>query len=70
MDVLVTDVLADGDVQTAKILQSVFARLTGTFADEKDINAIMNLLTDPLIQENLSKGPFINHVDNILGRIL
>jgi hypothetical protein len=27
MDVLVTDILAEGDVKTAKILQSVFARL-------------------------------------------
>ena len=27
MDVLITDILAEGDVKTAKILQSVFARL-------------------------------------------
>ena len=27
MDVLVTDILAEGDVKTAKILQSVFTRL-------------------------------------------
>lgn len=53
MDVLVTDVLADGDVQTARILQSVFARLASTFNEPEDINAIMNLLTDPIIQSNL-----------------
>ena len=27
MDVLITDILAEGDVKTAKILQRVFARL-------------------------------------------
>ena len=53
MDVLVTDVLAEGDVQTAKILQSIFARLATTFDDPEDINAIMSLISDPVIQTNL-----------------
>ena len=53
MDVLVTDVLAEGDVETAKILQSVFSRLAATFDDPEDINAIMSLISDPVIQTNL-----------------
>ena len=45
MDVLVTDVLAEGDVETAKILQSVFSRLAATFDDPEDVNAIMSLFS-------------------------
>ncbi len=54
MNVLVTDVLADGDVQNAKILQSVFARLSSAFSEPQDINAIMSLITEPAIQDNLA----------------
>jgi len=53
MDVLITDILAEGDVKTAKILQSVFARLAETFNAPEDINAIMSLISSPVIQSNL-----------------
>jgi hypothetical protein len=53
MDILLTDVLAEGDVESAKVLQKVFKRLTDTFSEPKDINSLMVFLTDPLIQNNL-----------------
>ena len=55
MNVLVTDVLADGDVKTAKILQKIFKRFTETFKDSNDTNAIMTLISEPVIQQNLGK---------------
>ena len=45
MNVLVTDVLAEGDVKNAKILQSVFSRLATIFDDPEEVNAIMSLFS-------------------------
>ncbi len=53
MDVLVTDVLADGDQETADILTRVFKKLTDTFSKPHEVDALIKLLTDPVIQENL-----------------
>ena len=44
-NVLVTDVLAEGDVENAKILQSIFSRLAKTFDDPEEVNAIMSLFS-------------------------
>ena len=44
-NVLVTDVLAEGDVENAKILQSIFSRLATTFDDPEEVNAIMSLIS-------------------------
>ena len=53
MDVLVTDILADGDVQNAKKLQNIFHRLSEAFSDPNDVSAIMNFLGEPSVQNNI-----------------
>ena len=49
-NVIITDILADGDVATAKILNGVFQKFGDTFSDSKDVDILMGLLTDEVIQ--------------------
>ena len=53
MDIIITDILANGDVSTAKILSEVFKKFGDTFRDPEDVNILMGLLTDEVIQRNL-----------------
>ena len=63
MNVLITDVLADGDVKSAKILQSIFDKFSKIFDKSEDINAIMGLVSQPVIQNNM--GKLMESVSNI-----
>ena len=49
-NVIITDILAEGDVATAKILNRVFEKFGDTFSDSKDVDILMGLLTDEVIQ--------------------
>ena len=41
MDIIITDILANGDVSTAKILSEVFKKFGDTFRDPEDVNILM-----------------------------
>ena len=53
MDILVTDILANGDTKSAKKLQEIFQKISTTFSDPEEISSIMNFLGQPAVQNNL-----------------
>lgn len=63
MEILITDILAEGDLETSKVLQDVFLRISTTFAKPDDVSVLINLLSDELIQSNI--GELANAVSSI-----
>ena len=55
MDVLVTDILANGDLKNAKKLQDIFHRLSNTFSDPEDVASIMKFLGEPAVKNNMGQ---------------
>ena len=49
-NVMITDILADGNVDTGKILIGVFQKFGDIFSDSKDVDVLIGLLTDEVIQ--------------------
>lgn len=61
--ILLRDVLSEGDVKSARLLEGVFERFTKTFNDPEETEALMTLLSDDLIIQNM--GPLTEAMGKI-----